>query len=346
MIPSLTPQQVEAAAQAVTTPPAQVLSSPFVAGPLKTVFAGMAVCGYNPRPAERGRIYLMGLRKSFKTSFCCSHPGCCVLDFEGGANAVMTPRAFTVNLSGGATLSPGQPGYEEERKWLLLSPWDRFQKIKAALILDGRSQAPQFSTIAIDSSDLMAEVMVDRFCQEQGVADIGEYKTKGAGYGMVRVQMFRQLKDLEDAGYGLIVTAHLSEKILTNEDGTNRIIVDNWIFDSFHRAFLRWADQVLNIYLTVTSMPTKRTIRLTDGSAAVIDDKVNRVEEALIELRTIPTPDNRERGCRVQVPDRLRLPFADAWQVYRKAYQEEISRVQRQLKSTGAPGVTGPQRSS
>lgn len=313
--------------------PNQQIVSPF-GGTLKDIFKGMMHTGYNPRPPERSRLLLLGLRKSFKTSFACSHSRCCVLDWEGGANAVMHKKAFDANLSGVPTLSAGEPGYAEERQWLAAAPWARYLRVKEALLADAKSPEPQFTTVAIDSVDYMIELMCTQFCREQAIEDLGDYKTMGAGYGRVRERFLRELDDLEMAGYGLILNAHLGEKMMHRPDGSDNLRVEPRISDSFYKALMMKVDQIMHISLTVDTIPTKRTTRLPNGQEVEVVDKSKTETVVNIVLRTVPTPENRERGCRVQIPDRLHLPLDGAWDVYAQAYREEVKRVRATLENS------------
>lgn len=326
-VPQEVPQEVS---QEVSQEAPQTLNSPFRPKPLKAAFQGLSVSyGYNPRLPERARIYLLGLRKQFKSSFAASNPDACILDFEGGANAVMAPRAYVCNLSATATAEPGTPAYEAERAWLKMPVLERYAKIKAQLIADASTKDPQFKTIGFDSIDLFIELLITDFCREVGVEHIGDYKSRGAGYNRVLERLMRELQDFEEAGYGLIIVAHLGEKTLNNGDDS-QLIIRPRISDSFHKGLLMKVDQILQISLTSISVPAK-VAKTFNGKTIMVDDKENRVTKTEVLLRSIPTPENPERGCRVQIPDKLQLPLADAWQTYARAYRAEVRRVRASL---------------
>lgn len=312
--------------QAVT--PEQTNVNPFKPRPLKPLFAKASVTwGYNPREPERARIYLMGLRKQFKTSFAASNPDAVILDFEGGANAVMSPRAYVVNLSGTATKLPTDSGYAEERAWLLKSPLDRYLLTKKLLLEDAKSADPQFKTVVIDSMDLFIEHKITEFCRDERVENIGDYRSHGAGYSKVCERITRELQDFEDAGYGMVLIAHLGEQ----KDDTGKITIGTRITGSFHKTLLMKVDQVMTINLLSVSTQATRDV---EQNGKVVKKVIpgQRDTKVTISLRTMPLPDNVERGCRVQIPDGLELPLSDAWAVYADAYRKEVQRVKSTLQ--------------
>jgi hypothetical protein len=291
-------------------PTVQTITAP---NRLKPVFEGLIQRGYNPRPPEKSRMLVLGLRKSGKSSFICSNPDACVLDFEGGCNAITNPRAYVADLS---------PTNQDAA-----GVWASYQKIKTVLIQDGKSPKPQFRTIGVDSIDLMVDLLATLFCREQKIENLSEYKSMGAGFQRVRERMLRELQDFEDAGYGLMIPSHLGEKTLTDSTGSSRLVVQPRLSDSFRQALLMRVDQIVHIGLTAVTTFPKKTITLPGGVTREIEDKTNPQTEIQVQLRTLSGPTDRERGCRVAIPDGLEIPVADGWSVYANAYNAEVARV-------------------
>jgi len=298
--------------------PIQEITSPWSPKPLKRIFKDLAVCEYRPRPVEKCRVLVWGLPKSGKTTFVCSNPDAIVLDFEGGANAVVHPRAYVVDLSpaSGDVLN-------------------RYQKIKNLLIEDARSVDPQFKVVVIDSIDFMADRWDATFCAENGITDLGEYRSGGAGYHRVNMRILDELRTFEDAGYGIMLVGHLSEKSYDDSGNQRFRIVPN-IRDSLLRPLARWADQILTIASVPQIVyPTKRVpVPGKPGEYRTVEIKTEPQTVNRIVLQAVKMSDNHNTGCRVQIPGQLELPEADGYQVYKTAYETEVQRVREHLSDS------------
>jgi len=301
----------------------QTVTSPMSNRELKPAFAGLARRGYNPRSPERARHLVLGLRKSGKSSLACSHPGCIVLDWEGGTDAIVNQKAFTVDIKPRSEeLASGRPlgGMPS------LDPWERFQHIKKALLSDAKSGSPNFQTVAFDSVDFMLEHMMARFCAGHNaagkvVANIADYKDGRAGWFEVRAPFIREIQDFDDAGYGLILNSHLAERIVEE-----RTVTQPRLSNSFREALLMMVDQILHIEYRWESLPGKRIITV-NGKEKEIADPQNRQEISSVVLRTVAKPTDRERGCRVEIEDGLVLPSGQMWETYAERYRKEVEKV-------------------
>lgn len=302
----------------------QALISPYTPKPLKSVFKGMATYGYNPRRPERARHLILAQPKHGKSSLGVSCPTAAVLDFEGGANAVTNPRAYIFNLSGTPTLVPGDPRYAEERAWLMVDPWERYLKVKDLLIEDSKSADPQFTTVVVDSLDVFLDRISSNLCRAKGADNISDGAFgKYGGFHLVSEQVRREFADFESAGYGLVIPTHLTEKRMV--DGN--VALEPLVFPSVFKAVLRMVDQVVSIKKIVESRAAKKKITTPKGVEVEIDDPNKRIITTAVTLRTVPMPENPDRGCRVSIPDELTLPQADGWEQYASAYNAEVARV-------------------
>lgn len=307
--------------------PLQQLTSPMTGQKLNSPFLNIPLTrGYNPRPPERARILLQGLRKSGKSTFACTHAGCCVLDWEGGCSAIPTSRAYIAALSevpSGGVVPPAM------REWYTLTPWERYERIKAALLADAKSDKPMFTTVALDTIDAMFDVICERFCQEKSIESVSDYKLKGAGWFEVRSRLLREVDAFDAAGYGLILTSHLVERVLT--DGENqRVKIQPSLTDSVRLALLKRVDQIMHCAAISTEEAQKQT-RVVQGRR--IEVEVGRITKVEVVLRTVPVGPDHERGCRVEIPDKLVLTPERAWDAYADAYRQEVARRQAALST-------------
>lgn len=300
----------------------QVLENPISKRKLKPTFGAMGYRAYSPRPPERARTLVLGLRKTGKSSFAASNPVCAVLDFEGGAHSVKNPQAYIFPIQPTADeVDSGKPreGYDS------LDPWQRYQAVKKALLADAKSGDPQFKTVAIDSVDAMVEFMIGEFCKEKKIDNLGDYKDGRAGWFEVRSPFQRELLDFDYAGYGLIMISHLAERVV-NEN----LVVQPKLSNSFREALLMMADQIVHTEFIWESKPGTKTVKI-GNEMKTVPDRENRIEESRVVLRTISKPNDRERGCRVQIPDGLVLPDGAGWAAYAEAYLKEVERVKSEV---------------
>jgi hypothetical protein len=287
---------------------------------LKDVFRNISYSGYHPTPVERSKALVLGLRKSFKTSYACSNPKAAILDWEGGANAVLNPKAHIFNLSNTPVFSPGEPEYEAEQIWLAIPRWDRWLKIKSILLADAKTPDPQFHTVAWDSVDRFTDLMEALFLEEKGKEHMGDYKKKGAGYNELAGRVMAEIDELEEARYGAIYNVHLVEKRIDEGDKTSYVPKVR-LYDSIYKELLMRVEQIIQISLLKTKVPKVVERTLPDGRK--ISSKIS-VDKVCISLRTMPTPENRERGCRVQIPDGIELPLNGAYAAYAAEYNRQV----------------------
>jgi len=300
----------------------QIVTSAFTGQPLKPAFQGVQLTrGYHPRPPERARILLMGLRKSGKSTFAVSHPGCCVLDFEGGCAAIPHPRAYIAGL----TDCPAPDDRAANPEWYARDLWDRYQQVKSALLADAKTASPQFTTVAFDSVDFLLSVIIDRFCREHELDSITDYKGRGAGWFEVASRLLREIDDMERAGYGLILNTHQVEKTFSHGENT-WVEIKPCLIESARRELLKRVDQIMHIGMTEVTKPRMETVTIDGKPYQCKTQEVDTIVKVV--LRTIPLGNDRERGCRVAIPDKLELPPRDAWAAYADAYNAEVERQQ------------------
>jgi len=292
----------------------QTVTSPFHPAPLSDEFKGLASFGYNPPAPERARTIIHGSLKSGKTSFVCSNPTTCVLDFEGGTSAVLNPRAWVIDLS-------PEAGSVEQR----------LDQTLRALEKEAKQKKPTFTTVAVDSVDYLIAHLERVFCARQGVEDIGEFRQKGAGYPKVRRMMMDILNRISDAGYGIQLVSHLVEKSYVDDDGNTKYRYIPALYNSFLTELGAWIFQCLTIITASRLVYPTRTITAPDGTKREVEIRTNPTTVQEVTLQTVPLRDNRQSGCRVHLPGRLVLPEADGFAVYAEAYNKEVAQNKARL---------------
>jgi hypothetical protein len=267
---------------------------------------------------------VMGLQKHGKSTLLCSHPGALVFDWEGGASAVTHPRAYIADL------------------WGQADPWAKYLQIKELVIQDARSAHPQFRTVFMDTADQMIDYMQFRFCQEEGLDNIGDYRDGRAGYARVRERFMRELFDFEAAGYGIGVAVHQEEQFLQDRQGGSILRIKVCMSDSFRRALIRYVDQIITITRVTETVYPMKTVNIPGKGSRQIEDRSRPQSVVQVHLRTLPIAEDQTTGCRVSIPDRLLLPEADGWTVYADAYQKEVAARKAELAGTPLASAAPP----
>lgn len=286
----------------------QELSSPYTPTPLKSAFDGLATYGYNPKPPELARMLLLGFPKSGKTTFLASNPKAMIADWEGGARAVTNPRAYVTDLS--------------------YDGWNRWIKLKAALLNDAKTKDRMFDTVVIDSADEMYAHIARSFCQKYGVESVGD-KQGTNGWNAIANMFLTEITPLEEAGYGVLYVSQLREKIL-KKNGEDTVYIEPVLPDSWRRPILYRVEQIISV-LSETRTEFPKVTRTVNGKEVTYEDKGNPVTTRKVYLKPAASRESRNEGCRVCIPDRLEIPAADGWQAYANAYAAEVKRVQQAL---------------
>jgi hypothetical protein len=305
----------------------QTLEAPTTNGKLreiKPIFAQLGSREYNPRQVERARWLIVGFRKRGKTHTLCSNPDAVVLDIEGGASAVVHPKAFVLHI---------QPTQEEmlagkPKGFKSLDPWKRFLEAKAILLKDATSGSPNFLTVGIDSLDALFDLAMGDFCGgnnglKKVVDNLGDYKDGTSGWYELRKPFMRHLQELDNAGYGLTAIVHKTETVIQGGPGGKTIISSKWatLPPTFRGQLLRMFDQICHVEWEA----------IADADQPAGNRKV-RTHRALV-MRTIDLPDDKETGARVAIP-KLELPLGKAWDAIADAYNKEVTRVKSEEVSS------------
>lgn len=275
---------------------------------------------YSPPPPEQACILLLGLRGQFKSSFCMSNPDAVVFDWEDGCSAVINRKARPVPMV--PSVGSGVP-----TEWLKLTPWERYERTRDALLKAAQAGKPPCKTVVFDTLDAFMDTILQRFCKEKNVESPGDYgaSAKGSkGWYLVRDIFMNEFRLFRAAGYGVWISAHLRTKHM-QKDGNDVTYVEPWVQESVRGMLFREVHQIL----TIESLALKEKVLDEKVIAGKTVSVPREVERRVVRLRTIPQARNTDVKTRVHIPDKLELDLDNLCGNYFKAYQEEVERVKK-----------------
>ena len=274
-----------------------------------------AKTGFDPEPMENLRALILGPPGQGKTTLVSSIPNSLICDYESGSHSVVAPLGCRITIRN----------------------YDQYQAIMKKLLDDAKSGKRYFRTIVHDTGDSWCDLLAANFCATHNNCEsIGDYATKGAGYGIVRDQAVTDLNTLYYNGYSWVVVGHLKEKTLTVPagDGTNKMVETTVIrpsmFPTLAAGIWDRADIVATIERERTIERPKIEKTLPNGAKAIIDGSPIERTRYILELSG-GTLDLKTRLP--SMPSQIELPLIGGWGKLTAAYKEAATKA-RQL-STG-----------
>lgn len=119
------------------------------------------------------------------------------------------PRTLLVAAEKGYLALPGvmaQP----------VNSWSDF--LKVCTQLDTAEAKEMFSTVVLDTADILYEYSESYICMTNGVDTIGDIAF-GKGYTLLAKEFDTKLRKIVQMGYGLVLISHAQDKVYTDENG-------------------------------------------------------------------------------------------------------------------------------
>ena len=88
-------------------------------------------------------------------------------------------------------------------------------------IVTGRPEYAEFQTIVVDLIEDLYVWAEDEFCKREGIIHIGDYKSMGAGYNVVRKEFFAQISKLLSIDRNVILISHEADKLGKTKAGAD-----------------------------------------------------------------------------------------------------------------------------
>lgn len=101
-----------------------------------------------------------------------------------------------------------------------LSTWKQAKDIINSIVLK-KPEFDKFETIVVDLIEDLYIWDEDEFCKREGIIHIGDYKSMGAGYSVVRKDFFAQISKLLSIDKNVILISHEADKVGKTKAGAD-----------------------------------------------------------------------------------------------------------------------------
>ena len=254
--------------------------------------------GYNPRPAESLRLWVIGPNGEGKTTFVASIPDQIILDHENGANAIVGARSVRVHIKN----------------------YDHYVAVTDKLLADAKAGKRRWKRIAVDTADEWIGMIVTQLQKEKNVEDITEFGSQGKGYNLIQNRGWSKIRELEGAGYTWTIVGHQRLREETNpatHQKTSRLRPS--IYPGFARQIQGCSDFELTIYSLTEQIQKTKEQKLPNGQIITTPD--GTIESARYYLSALNTAEKEGKTRGVPSMERkFEIPLVNAWDVFTAKY--------------------------
>lgn len=267
--------------------------------------------GFNPAPLDQMTVLIMGLAGCGKSTFLSSIPGSLI---------------FTIQEDGPESV----PGSRSARAFV--PDWASYEKVRDVLVKD-RSPNRPFRVICIDTADeWYAQVLADRVIRnyndryKQQAATLGEVGREGKGYGDAGALMRDEILAFREAGYGVVITAHLQEKQITS--GSDKLTVIRPVLPSTGYTPLKLLSAIKAQMAVIPVLTETKVVDLPSGQK--VTTQVQRSEPLLERRLLLKASDTRDeiKGRVPELPAYITLSPTDGWADLQAAYASACTKAQ------------------
>lgn len=258
--------------------------------------------GYDPRPAEDLRLWVIGPSGEGKTTFVSGMPDNLILDFDGGADGI----------PGGKAIRIGIENYEQ------------YDDVTKKLIADANAGKRLVKRVTFDTVDEWADLIQSQLELEKKVPDITEFGQRGHGYALIRGRCWSKLKALEQAGYTWTCVGHMTTKTETSPtDGKERTVLRESLFPTFAKKITTKSDFKLTLYSIPKAIEKTKTKIMTDGRKIVVPDGIETVHQYFVDSFTTAAKEGKSRA--VPAMDRkIEIPLIGGWDLFARNYNDAV----------------------
>lgn len=273
------------------------------------------VSGYNPPTPEKLRLLIDGPEGEGKSTFVASMPNNLILDFEGGAGGIVGPKSKRVRITG----------------------FDHFMKIHEKLVADAKSTTPYFKRVSYDGADRWSEMWARQCAKELSersktdVMDIADYGSHGAGYRVLKNRAWRNIQEIEEAGYGWAIIGHITDETITDPTNPKKEITVPRLalIKSLRTPLCQSCDFHATIYSQTTEATStyKALVDVGGGKFVETDMPGKSVFTTIYKFNCVSVggKTGKARG----VPDmetRFELPLIGGWDLFVQKYNQAVTK--------------------
>ena len=262
-----------------------------------------ATTGYDPRKAEDLRFWIIGPNGEGKTTFEAGIPDQMILDFEGGANAIVGSRSIRIHIEN----------------------YNHYKEVTDKLLQDAKDGKKHWKRISIDTADEWIGMIINQLQEEKNVEDITEYGMQGKGYNLILNRGWSMIRALENAGYVWSIVGHQRLKEETNPVTKQKVSrLRPSIFPGFARQIQGCSDFQVTIYCLNKSI-SKTKKRVIQGRTIEVPDGIE--ERSAYYVNALNTSDKEGKARGVPTMERkFEIPLVGGWNEFAKRYNEAVKK--------------------
>ena len=107
-----------------------------------------------------------------------------------------------------------------DKNHVRVSSWKQAKDVINAIVMN-KPEYAEFQTIVVDLIEDLYVWDEDEFCKREGIIHVGDYKSMGAGYSVVRKEFFAQISKLLSIDRHVILISHEADKIGKTKAGAD-----------------------------------------------------------------------------------------------------------------------------
>jgi len=288
-----------------------------------------ATIGFDPRPANKLRFYLVGDHGSGKSTFVQSRPRNLVLSFEDSARFVPNPRSHRIDRE-------KVPNYQS------------FSKVWDLIVADAAKPNRPFDSITFDTVDHLLDILNQGLVEKinpkdkngdliyplrwDDITDYGTSKKGGKGWDMLYTELKNILNELSAIGYGWMCVSHLNEKTITKADGSDYTDIRISMPPGGARIVCREADFIINM----DHKYTRATIESPPSVVTVAGKKVAKpaqvtyksIETWVAEVASVRVKSTKRR---VTMEDEIPLSKDNGYGDFAAAYERAVENERKRI---------------
>lgn len=264
-----------------------------------------------------GRLFglLVGMPGVGKSCFVQSHPDAFIINTDLSSTTNDTPSAciWPGMDPEGRPCSPGTSGGTIP----MVLTWEGVLQKKKQLIEMAEKNQPRPETIIVDSLGPALALVKDYVTKKMGKNEWKELDGRRA-WDDVYEQLVRFPAELRQHGYGFFYVCHLVNAKIPLGDDRYVIRPELTITDNFYKRLFPLFELVAAFECDMGTRTEMVQQKNADGSPGPKRPRQTKYREHFITLN-----DESLAGitkCRVNLPDRIELPEADAWSFFEEQY--------------------------
>ena len=268
------------------------------------------VAGYNPKLASALRLYILGPYNEGKTTFAASIPNNIILDFEDGANAIVSPNSVRIHIRDYAHLG----------------------QVIAKLQEDAKSKNRRWDRVTFDSIEEYIDLIKHQLEVEKKVEDITEFGSRGHGYNLILQRAWSCVMDLEQAGYTWAVVGHQKLKTEFNPaKNKEETKIREAVYPGVAAKIKNKSDFQVTVYRLPRTIKSSKKMRTSTGQI------ITQPHEETTNIYYASTfTSNRGDGKARGVPTmdaRFEIPLVNGWEVFRQKYDTAVEAARKEYES-------------